>query len=92
MNFDFQLLAAPRARVRKATGAGDALVGALVWATAVRGARMPEALGWGLAAAHAALEHEPAEGAAGGAVPAGLCVSALQARRALIDAIEEEYT
>lgn len=91
INFDFQLIPAPIAHVRKATGAGDALVGAIVWALAVKGESMAEALRWGLATAHAVLEHEPEQGH-GGAVPRNLSIQSIEERRKLVANVEVEYT
>lgn len=91
VDFDFQLIPAPTANVRKATGAGDALVGGIVWALAVRGEGMAGALRWGLAAAHAVLEHEP-EAGRGGAVPNDLSVERVEERRKFVADVEIEYT
>ncbi len=77
--------------MRKATGAGDALLGATVWALTARGERASGALRWGLAAAHAAVEFEPEQGG-GGAVPGTLSVDDVEKRRANVADVEDEYT
>lgn len=91
VDFDFQLIPAPPAQVRKATGAGDALLGATLWAIAARGERASGALRWGLAAAHAAIEYEPEQGG-GGAVPATLSIDDIEKRMKNVGEIEDEYT
>ena len=91
VDFDCQLIPAPPAQVRKATGAGDALLGATLWAIAARGERASGALRWGLAAAHAAIEYEPEQGG-GGAVPATLSIDDIEKRMKNVGEIEDEYT
>ncbi len=92
VDFDFQLLPAPRlSRLAKVTGAGDCFVAGLVWAFAVRGDRVAEATRWGLAGARAALETEPAEGA-GGAIPEQLSPQLLERLLDGVDAVENTYT
>ena len=92
VDFDFQLLPAPRlSRLAKVTGAGDCFVAGLVWALAVRGEGVAEAARWGLAGARAALETEPAEGA-GGAIPQQLSPQLLERLLDGVDAVEAGYT
>jgi len=92
VDFDFQLLPAPRlSRLAKVTGAGDCFVAGLVWAVAVRGERVAEGARWGLAGARAALETEPTDGA-GGAIPAQLSPQLLERLLEGVDAVEAGYT
>lgn len=88
VGFDFRLLPPPPVRdLAKVTGAGDTLLGAAVWALAVRGAPVAEALRWGLAGAQAALETP------GPAVPRSLSAQGLAERRdAHVAPVDAEYS
>jgi pseudouridine-5'-phosphate glycosidase len=77
INFDFKHVLpcpVPAGEVRKATGAGDTLVGTVVWALS-RGATMAQALRAGAAGGAIAVRGEPG----GGAVPRELTVQRLAA-------------
>ena len=91
VGFDFQLVRPPPTSVKKVTGAGDTLLGALVWALAGEGRSMAQAVRHGLAGAKLALETEPAA-AAGGAVPSNLSLQLLREALRDVEHPEEGYS
>jgi sugar/nucleoside kinase (ribokinase family) len=91
VGFDFQLLPPPPTAVRKVTGAGDTLLGSLVWALVGEGVGMAAAVRYGLAGARLALQCDPSA-AAGGAVPQGITAQALRGGLADVAQPEEGYS
>ena len=91
VGFDFQLVRPPPTCVKKVTGAGDMLLGSLVWALAGEGRSMAQAVRHGLAGAKLALETEPAA-AAGGAVPSNLSLQLLREALRDVEHPEEGYS
>jgi pseudouridine-5'-phosphate glycosidase/pseudouridine kinase len=91
VNFDFQLLPAPPTVVRKVTGAGDTLLGSLVWALVKEGVGMGQAVRYGLAGARLALQCEPSLGG-GGAIPRDISAAALRLAVEDVAVPEEGYS